>query len=162
MKKAIAYTSDIVLGSTGEVIKREYQKELIKKHAAENNIEVVAWFEDAMYNEDVMSRSGIQAMLAHNEPYDMVITERVWSLSRSMNTLEGFFKELDRRGVTFECSTTMWDCTSQKTRRRFNPALPAVKAVPVATHEQVVAVRIKKPAHFHVLPYVTRRSAQKA
>ena len=126
-KKAVAYTSDIVLGRTGEVVKRSYQSELIKKYAAENNVEIVAWFEDAMYNEDVLSRPGVQAMLSYNEPYDMVLTERVWALSRAMGMLESFFKELDRRGVTFEAATTMWDCVSQKARRRFNPALPAPK-----------------------------------
>ena len=150
MKKAIAYTSDIILGRTGEVIKRSYQQELVKQYAADNDVEIVAWFEDSMYNEDVLMRPGIQAMLACDKPYDMVICERVWTLSRSMTVLEAFFKELDRRGVTFESATTMWDCVSQKCRRRFNPSLAQLQPErPVVTREEAGDVRVARPARMH-------------
>lgn len=162
MKRAIAYTSDIILGRTGEVIKRSYQKDLIVKHAAEKGIEVVAWFEDEMYNEDIMNRPGVKALLAYNEPYDMVLTERVWAFSRAMGTLETFFKELDRRGVTFECATTMWDCTSQKCRRRFNPSLPAVKPEPaMVVREDAVPVQVRKPAAINFGSMLKNRGAQR-
>jgi DNA invertase Pin-like site-specific DNA recombinase len=159
-KKAIAYTSDIVLGRTGEVITRSYQKDLIAKHAAQNGIEIVAWFEDEMYNEDIMSRPGLKAMLACSDAYDMVLTERVWALSRAMATLETFFGELDRRGVTHESATTMWDCTSQKCRRRFNPSLPAVKAEPKpVVREEAFTVRIRKPAQIRFMPMLNKEIA---
>ncbi len=42
MTKAVAYVNDIILGCTGEVIKRSCQAELIKQFAADNEIEIVA------------------------------------------------------------------------------------------------------------------------
>src|SRR5512147_2711610 len=101
-KKAIAYTSDIILGRTGEVIGRSYQADLIRKYASENDIEILAWFEDEAYNEDVLSRPGIRALLAFGRTYDIVLCERVWALSRSSLVLEPFFEELDDRRVKFE------------------------------------------------------------
>jgi hypothetical protein len=114
-----------------------------------------------MYNEDIMSRPGLKALLAHSSSYDMVLTERVWALSRAMGTLETFFTELDRRGVTFDCATTMWDCTSQKCRRRFNPSLPAVKAEPKpVVREEAFTVRIRKPAQIRFMPMLNKNIAQ--
>jgi len=151
MKKALAYVSDIILGRTGEVIRRSCQVELIVEYASDNEIEIIGWFEDEMYDEDVLMRPGIQALLAYNKPYDMVLCERVWALSRTMAVLEPFFKELDRRGVRFEAATTMWDCVSQKCRRRFRspsrghpqPERPVVaRAEPIHAH-------VKRPTHLH-------------
>ena len=148
MKRAIAYTSDIILGRTGEIIKRSYQSELILKHAAENGLEIVAWFEDEMYNEDVLTRPGIQSMLSCKEPYDLILCERVWAFSRSMTMLEPLFRELERRGVKLESATTLWDCVSQKCRRRFDPLLPQVHpAGPVIVREK--AFHVHRPAHMH-------------
>ena len=65
MRKALAYVSDIILGNTGEIIKRSCQVELIKQFAADNDIEIAGWFEDEMYNEDLLARPGIQAMLRY-------------------------------------------------------------------------------------------------
>ena len=152
MKKAVAYVSDIILGRTGEVIKRAYQKELIRRHAEDAGIEVVAWFEDEMYNEDVLMRPGIQALLAYDGPYDVVLCERVWALSRSMAVLEVFFKELDRRGLNFECSTTMWDCTSQKVRRRFSPSLAELRPDGrLVARTTDVDARVARPARVNFL-----------
>jgi hypothetical protein len=123
MKKAIAYVSEISLNCVNEVISKDYQKRQIIKHAAEEGIEIVAWFEDDNAGPDLMSRPGIKKLLEFNEPYDLVLAERVWALSRNMETLERFFAELDRRAIVFDCATTMWDCTSQKCRHRFYPAL---------------------------------------
>jgi len=152
MKKAVAYASDIILGRTGEVINCAYQKELIRRHAEEAGIEILAWFEDEMYNEDVLMRPGIQALLAFDRPYDLVLCERVWALSRSMAVLEVFFKELDRRGLDFSCATTMWDCTSQKVRRRFSPSLselrPEGRLVARGTDSNA---RVAKPARVNFL-----------
>jgi hypothetical protein len=148
MKKAIGYTSDIILGRTGEVISRKCQAELISQYAVENGIEIVAWMEDEMYNEDVLMRPGIQELLAFDQPYDMVLCERVWALSRSMAVLEPFFKELDRRKVGFESATTMWDCVSQRCRRRFSPTLkelaPALPA-PVVARSEVHRIHVSRP-----------------
>jgi DNA invertase Pin-like site-specific DNA recombinase len=145
MKKAIAYVSDVILGRSGEVISREYQKDLIKKHAETNGIEIVAWFEDEMYNENVLERAGIKAMLACAEPYDVVLTERVWAFSRTMGVLETLFAELDRRGKTFEAATMLWDCTSQKCRRRFYPNLPKVSIVEKPVEEVNRNMKVAKP-----------------
>jgi DNA invertase Pin-like site-specific DNA recombinase len=145
MKKAIAYLSDVVLGRTGEVISRDYQRGLIEKHATENGIEIVAWFEDTMYNENVLERPGVKAMLAYAEPYDTILTERVWAFSRTMATLESLFVELDRRGKTFEAATMLWDCTSQKCRRRFYPNLPKVSVVEKPVEEVNRNVKVAKP-----------------
>ena len=151
MKKAIAYVSDIILGRTGEVIKRSCQVELIAQYASDSDIEIIGWFEDEMYNEDVLMRPGIQALLGYDKPYDMVLCERVWALSRSMAVLEPFFKELDRRGVRFEAATTMWDCVSQKCRRRFRSSSRLVPQPfrPVVTRQDTAEVRVKRPAHLH-------------
>jgi DNA invertase Pin-like site-specific DNA recombinase len=147
MKRAVAYVSDIILGRTGEVIKRSYQAETIRKFAADNDIEVVAWFEDEMYNEDVLMRPGIQDLLACEVPCELLLCERVWALSRSMPVLEAFFKELDRRHLRLECATTMWDCVSQKCRRRFRPGA-AARPMPRAAVSRAGfhAVRVARPA----------------
>ena len=150
MKKAIAYVSDIILGRTGEVIKRSCQVELIAQYASDNEIDIIGWFEDEMYSEDVLKRPGIQALLSYDKPYDVVLCERVWALSRSMALLEPFFRELDRRGVSFEAATTMWDCVSQKCRHRFSPsrAMPQT-ARPVVAREEDVKPRVARPEHLH-------------
>ncbi len=150
MKKAIAYVSDVILGRTGEVIKRSCQVELIAQYAADNDIDIIGWFEDEMYNEDLLTRPGIQALLACGKPYDLVLCERVWALSRSMSKLEPFFKEIDRRGVCLVSATTMWDCVSQKVRHRFNPSRTQQQVVPplIAPPENA-RPRIARPAHLH-------------
>ncbi|MBI5529832.1 MAG: recombinase family protein [Deltaproteobacteria bacterium] len=158
MKTAVAYVGDIILGRTGEVIGRSYQRELIRRHADEAGIEIVAWFEDEMYNEDVLMRPGVQALLAFGRPYDMVLCERVWALSRSMAVLEVFFKELDRRGLNFGCATTMWDCTSQKVRRRFSPSLAELRPErPLVVRGDGADTRVARPARLNFLD-VTKHS----
>ena len=164
MKKAIAYTSDIILGRTGEVIRRSCQAELIKQYAVDNGIEIVGWLEDEMYNEDVLMRPGIQALLAFDKPYDLVLCERVWALSRSMAVLEPFFKELDRRKVGFESATTMWDCVSQRCRRRFSPMLrdAPVSAPAVTTRVERKRVHVLRPGRLrfaHLLHHAHPRTS---
>lgn len=150
MKKALAYVSDIILGRTGEVIKRSCQVELIAQYASDNGIDIIGWFEDEMYVEDVLMRPGIRALLAYDKPYDMVLCERVWALSRSMAALEPFFKELDRRGAKFEAATTMWDCVSQRCRHRFSPSRPQTQVLqPVEVREEGGKSHVARPAHLH-------------
>ncbi len=151
MKKAIAYVSDIILGRTGEVIKRSCQVELIAQFAADNEIEIIGWFEDEMYNESVLERPGIQALLGCRNPYDLVLCERVWALSRSMGALEPFFKELDKRGVRLETATMMWDCVSQQCRRRFRgPAKASPQPPkPVVKNRAVDPPRVARPSRLH-------------
>jgi DNA invertase Pin-like site-specific DNA recombinase len=148
MKTAIAYTSDIILGRTGEVISRESQKELIKKFAESNDIDIVAWFEDEMYNEDLFSRPGIQEMLAHTGS-DTLLVERVWSLSRKSTVLESFYQELEKKSLKLEATTTLWDVISQMARRHFDKTIPAPQAGAAETAKQVGAVKVAKPKKLH-------------
>ena len=152
MKKAIAYTSDIILGRTGEVISREYQKELISKFAEEKGLEIVAWFEDEVYEEDTLvARPGIQKMLAYDGPCDVFLVERVWALSRKMATLTGFFKVLAQKKLMLETATYLWDCTSQMVRRQVNTgtAAPAKMVTPVTVTREPRKVAMRRPERFH-------------
>jgi hypothetical protein len=150
MKRAIAYVSDIILGRTGEVIKRSCQVELIAQYAADKDIDIIGWFEDEMYSEEVLSRTGIRALLAYEKPYDLVLCERVWALSRSMAVLEPFFQELDRRAVRLEAATIMWDCVSQQCRHRFSGSRGKVRPVrAVAPSDENPKRRVARPEHTH-------------
>ena len=146
MKKSMAYTSDVVLSRTKEVISRETQKEVIKKFAAENGIEIAGWYEDEVYEENVLSRPGAQEMLAGMNGCDMVLVERVWSLSRNVRTLEKFYAELEKKGVCLEAATTLWDIASQKCRHRFNGKVSAAKpTTSTAVRPAPAVVKIRKP-----------------
>jgi hypothetical protein len=149
-KKAIAYVSDIVLGQTGEVIGREAQKQAIRRYAQENGIEVVAFFEDEVYNEDIISRTGIQQLLACEECWDCVLVERVWSLSRQWPTLAVFLKELQRRGRKLEATACLWDCVSQQARHYFRPNYkPLGQVCTVPALEQAHAARVHRPSRLN-------------
>jgi DNA invertase Pin-like site-specific DNA recombinase len=151
MKKAIAYTSDIILGRTGEVISREYQKEMISKFAEEKGLEIVAWFEDEVYEEDVLARPGIQKMLAYDGPCEVFLVERVWALSRKMATLNGFLKVLGQKKLAMETATYLWDCTSQMVRRQVNTgtAAPAKVVIPATVVKEPRKAAIRRPERFH-------------
>ena len=151
MKKAIAYTSDIIAGRSGEVINRAYQKELISQFAKENGIEVVAWFEDEGYNEEILTRPGIKAMLAYKNPYDMVLVERVWALSRNIGMLSGFIKVLVEKKAMLAAAIYLWDAASQMVRRQL-----AGKAIaPANVRKSAIGadaphkVAVQKPEKFH-------------
>jgi len=148
-KKAIAYVSDIILGRTGEVISRNEQKQNIEKYANENEIEVIAWFEDEIYNEDVITRPGIQDIFAFEEEYDIILVERVWSFSRKWSLLNPFFKELENRNIGLESASMLWDCVSQKTRHHFRKLASGVKPQhrKKAIQPCVQPVQIAKPRH---------------
>ncbi|HNR13841.1 MAG TPA: recombinase family protein [Thermodesulfobacteriota bacterium] len=143
MKKAIAYTADIILGTTGEVISRAYQKELVRQYAAENDIEVAAWFEDELYEENVLMRPGIQSMVAYDGPAEVFLVERVWALSRSMATLREFFNVLAAKNVKLETATYLWDYTSQMVRREI---ATAVASEPMTKQDMALEADIATPA----------------
>lgn len=149
MKRAVAYVSDIILGCSGEVIKRSCQMELIRQFAADSGIEIIACFEDEMYNEDILARPGVRAMLAFSQPYEMVLCERVWTFSRSMAPMESFFSELDRRGVKLESATTMWDCVSQKCRHRYSDMKERPEPVRRVIAKERKRPNVSRPAHLH-------------
>lgn len=151
-KKAIAYTSDIILGRTGEVISRKYQKELIRQFAENNNLEIVAWFEDEIYEEYILTRPGIQRMLAYDGPCEVFLVERVWALSRKMATLTGFFKLLAQKKIRLETATYLWDCTSQMVRRQLTAGTAPAKVMePVRVTKEPRKVAIRKPERFHFI-----------
>jgi DNA invertase Pin-like site-specific DNA recombinase len=150
MARAIAYVSDLTLGHSGETLNRSGQIEIISKFASENQIEIVAWFEDDACSDQVLTKPGIQALLACDKTYDLVLCERVWALSRSMEALQPFLAELDRRGVGFDCAASMWDLASQQCRRRTRnlPLIPAVLQHP-AKVEPISRVRIARPVRLN-------------
>ena len=157
-RKAIAYVSDIVLGQSGEVISRQAQRESLRRHAAENGIEIVAYYEDEVYSEDVLSRPGIQKLLACEECYDDVLVDRVWSLSRQWSTLVVFLKEIQRRGKRVESAACLWDCVSQQARHYFRPGYkPLGGAVcSPAVLEQAQPVAVHKPSRLNFV-FLKRR-----
>jgi len=157
-KKAVAYVSDIVLGRTGEIISRAEQRKAILDHARENGIEILAWFEDEVWSEDVVTRPGIQKLLGYDQPFDVILVERVWALSRNTGVLQGFFAELSSRRLKIEAATTLWDCVSQMTRHYFAKgrsmkpvALPAATAEVVSSRPQIA-----RPKQLQFLPLLRK------
>ncbi len=154
-RKAIAYTSDIILGRTGETIKRSAQQELIRQHAAENDIEIVAWFEDDTYDEEVMRRPGVQRMLAHEGKYDVLLVERVWCFSRSWKKLWELIDALRKKNVELEATSWLFDCVSVLARHHNHKEVrgcltrtveePAAKPASADLKE----VRIRRPARLN-------------
>ncbi len=146
-RTAISYVSDVILGRTGEVIGRVAQREGIRRYAADNGIEIVASFEDEAYNEDVLSRDGVRALLACDRRCDILRVERVWSLSRNWTALEPFLIELDRRGIRIEAATTLWDCTSQRARhfRADRKVAEREEVLAAVAEPAAVRTRIRKP-----------------
>jgi hypothetical protein len=157
-KKAVAYTSDIIVARTREVINRAGQKSLITRFAEENGIEVVAWFEDEVYDEDVFTRPGIQKMLSYKKPYDIFLVERVWALSRKMFILTGFFNVLGQKKVRLHIATLLWDCTSQMVRRLLagKGVVPAKVVEPAMAGKafRIVEVRRLEKRHSLIAPTI--------
>jgi hypothetical protein len=120
-KKAIAYTSDIMLGNTGEIIERAFQRKRIEEYAKENDIKVVAWFEDETYNENLFSRPKIKELVAYTESYDLVLVERTWAISRKWKEVRSLMRVLENKKARMEATTTLWDCISQMARNYYRP-----------------------------------------
>jgi len=138
-KKAIAYTSDIILGNTGEVIEREFQKKRIEEYAKENHITIAAWFEEEAYNDTLFARPKIRELVAYKEPYDLVLVERTWALSRRWTEIKAFIKVLEANNGRMECATTLWDCVSQMARNYYRPAGKRVEMAACALEAQEAA-----------------------
>lgn len=128
MKTAIAYVTDTLLCPASGVSRREEQRERIRRHAAEHDIEIVAWYEDEMCNVEAMARSGLSALLAHRGSVDIVLLDHVWSVSREWAKVKRFAEAVALRGWTLETVQTGWDAVSQMARRYFHPErfVPAV------------------------------------
>lgn len=160
--KAIAYVSDIILGRTGGVVSRKEQRAAIEQHARENGIQIVAWFEDQVYVPALLDRPGLKALLACEEPYDLILVERVHSLSGKWPELRHFLDLLERKRVKLESASLRWDCVSQMARfhprrlgeseRRLNPRVAAGPAKGLAPRPVLIA----RP---QVLRFSTLRSA---
>lgn len=160
--KAIAYASDIILGRTGGVVSRKEQRAAIEQHAKESGIEIVAWFEDEVYVPELLERPGVKALLECEEPYDMVLVERVHSLSGKWPELRRLLDLLERKKVKLEATSLRWDCVSQmarfhprrlgETERRLNPLVARGPARGLAPKPVLIA----RPS---VLRFSTLRSA---
>ena len=159
MKRAMAYLSDVILGRTGEVISRDHQREMISRYAAENGFEIVAWFEDEAYSEDIHSRPGVQALFACDQDCEAILVERVWAFSRCWSTLQPFLADLQETGHTVVSATQLWDCVSQQTRDLYRgrclKPLPAACETPEPGRSKGPR-RISKPAHAHFSGLVGR------
>ncbi len=163
MKKAIAYVSDVILGRTGEVIGRDHQKEMINRFAAENGVEIVAWFEDEAYSEDILSRPGVRQLMACDLEHDGILVERVWAFSRSWTLLQPFLADLKEDGQNLQSATQLWDCVSQQTRdfyrgRSLKP-LPASCEVASGARSKKRA-KVAKPATSHFAGLVGRAAVK--
>jgi hypothetical protein len=123
-KKAIAYTADIVLANTGWVIEREFQKKRIEEYAKENNIKIVAWFEEEAYHENPFLRPKLQELIGYTEPYDMVLVERTWAISRRFREIKGLMKLVENKKAKVEATTRLWDCVSQMARHYYHRGTP--------------------------------------
>ncbi|MBN1656252.1 MAG: recombinase family protein [Deltaproteobacteria bacterium] len=127
-KRAIAYTSDIILGNTGEIIERAFQRKRIEQYAAENGVEIVAWFEDEAYNENIFARPRVKEMLEYREPYELVLVERTWAISRKWKEIRAMMQVLESKHARVEATTTLWDCVSQMARNYYRPAQRKVES----------------------------------
>lgn len=119
VKKAVGYVCDIPIPRTDIVISKEEQRIRLMKYAQKENIELLCILEDENYTEDIMNRPGLQKALAFEEPYDFLLVERIWAVSRKRKDLEPFLKALDRRQVVLVASSYLWDCVSQMVRHRY-------------------------------------------
>jgi hypothetical protein len=150
MKTAVAYITDTLLSPDKGAIGKDSQKEAIRKFAATNGIEIVAWHEDDMTTDEVLDRPGVLEMLSKKHGADLVIVERVWSLSRNWSVLSRLYAEMDKRGMKLAAATTLWDGVSQMTRHHFEPEL----STPVAMQRRKAArgteetVVVRKPEKF--------------
>jgi len=118
-KKAIAYVADIVLGNTGEIIDRAFQKERIEKYAKDNDITIVRWFEDGVYEENPLYRPHMKEMIECKEPCAYLLVERTWTISRRWSELKDFIKLMEDKKIRIDTVTTLWDCVSQMARNYY-------------------------------------------
>lgn len=115
-RKTIAYVSDIVLGKTGDVISRKEQRAAIQQYAKDEDIEILAWFEDEVYSMHLGDRPGVRQLLTSELAFDHLLVERVGCLSGRWPELRRFLDQLLARGARMESATLHWDCVSQMAR----------------------------------------------
>lgn len=118
-KKAIAYTTNIVLGNTGLVIERALERKRIEEYAKENGITIVAWFEEEVYEENPMARPKLNEALACTEPHELVLMERVWAISRRWREIRAVMNLFEAKNARVECATRLWDCISMMARHYY-------------------------------------------
>jgi DNA invertase Pin-like site-specific DNA recombinase len=118
-KKAVGYVCDIPIPGTDQVIGKEDQRLRIMKYAQKENLQLVCIYEDDKFTENFNERPGVKKVREHAEPFDLLVVERVWSLSRKRKDLEPFMRELDKKGVEMVASSYLWDCISQQVRHRY-------------------------------------------
>lgn len=161
-RKAIAYVSDIVLGKTGEVISRKEQRAAILRYAADEGIEILAWFEDEAYAMNLRDRPGIQELLASELEFEHLLVERVGCLSGRWPELRRFLDRLLARGVRLTSATLHWDCVSQMARyyprrlgeRARQERLAARAPVPEKSGLRSRPLPIARPATLRFVPLI--------
>lgn len=143
-RKALCYLNDVIILQTGTIISRNDQKQRIIAHAEKNGIEIIDFYEDRKYDEEVLSRPGVQAMLLDEREYDLILVDSVWVFSRNWSILKNLLKIISLKSVKLESASILWDCTSQRSRNY--PGGRELKHRRKASPQQVpVAEKGRKP-----------------
>ena len=119
VKKAVGYVCEVRIPGTDLTISKEDQRARILKHVQKENIDLVCIYEDDDPEVEVLDRPGIREVIDREEPFDFLLVERVWAISRKRQALEPLLRILDRRGVEVQASSYLWDCVSQQVRHRY-------------------------------------------
>jgi len=151
MKTAVAYITDDILCPEEGKISKDLQKERILKYAEENGIRIERWVEDEQCTADPLDRPGVLDILygRGDFDFDLVLVERVGTLSRRGGALGRLFREMDLVGMKLEAATMLFDLPSQIMRRHFNPEMatpPVQKRLHGKRQKEIVSVR--KPERF--------------
>jgi hypothetical protein len=144
-KRAIAYTAEIILGNTGEVVSHEFQKARIEEYAKENGIEIIAWFEEGIYKEHLFAREKLAEMLTFKKPYEYVLVERVAAISRKWTEVKTLLNLFGAKHARMECATTLWDGVSQMARTFYRKPYAPRGVVPCsveAEHAEATSVNL--------------------
>ena len=119
-KRAIGYVCDIPVVGSPLTISKEDQKLRILKHADKENLELVCIYVDAFFTENPLDRPGVNKVFNTSEEFDVVLVERVWALSSKMKDLKPVLTNLDARRIPLVATSHLWDCVSQRVRRRYS------------------------------------------
>ena len=136
--KAVIYTATI------KEISQPDQVKAIRAYVDENKIEVIKSFHDIGPTQPISQRSGFACVMSVLEPYDVLLVERVWVMSRSQNELAPILAELKSKNIKLECVSYLWDCVSQSSRRFFDNEKSGPKKELVKAGNVVIA----KPKQF--------------
>lgn len=124
-KKAVGYVCDVPVTEEGVVISKNDQRIRILKCAQQEGYELTAIYEDDRFTEDFMGRPGVKKLLSPDNVFEVLLVERIWSLSRKMKDLKPFLDRIDQKKATVVCTSCLWDCTSQQVRHRYMEPLAA-------------------------------------